>query len=262
MTSFDDQKSFAEMRHDQRRNLLLEIARCPNVTDCLEERVKDHPCSGVVKAQDCGNHHIPEPWSGDLSAPILFLSSNPAFDCEEDYPTPDWPDDHIADFFESRFRGGRKEWIDDGLQTLNKSGGRRKGSGGYGQQVRNRASELLDRPAQPGKDYALTEVVHCKSSGERGVATALDECTNRYLRRVLAVAHAQVIVVLGRTAEWAVRSKFDITDSLGISGPVTIAGRRRHIAFLPHPNARKARTFASCMPAELERLRSVLRRQP
>lgn len=41
--------------------------------------------------------------------------------------------------------------------------------------VRKQAFRLLGHLAVPGVDYAMTEVVHCKSAGERGVADAL--CT-------------------------------------------------------------------------------------
>jgi hypothetical protein len=38
--------------------------------------------------------------------------------------------------------------------------------------VRQRAIELLQRDVRPGVDYALTEIVHCKSKSENGVAEA------------------------------------------------------------------------------------------
>jgi len=39
-----------------------------------------------------------------------------------------------------------------------------------------RASELLERPADAGTDFGLTEVVHCKSPAELGVAEAYATC--------------------------------------------------------------------------------------
>jgi hypothetical protein len=49
--------------------------------------------------------------------------------------------------------------------------------------VKQRAKELLpEESVRPGLDYALTEVVRCKSREEVGVAEAAAVCSNRYLR--------------------------------------------------------------------------------
>lgn len=70
------------------RSLLLEIARCPLVPVAAERG--SHPCHAVVSAQQSvplGNRHVPEPWSGMISsAPILFVSSNPAINPNESFP--------------------------------------------------------------------------------------------------------------------------------------------------------------------------------
>jgi hypothetical protein len=42
--------------------------------------------------------------------------------------------------------------------------------------ARARASELLERSAVAGHDFALTEVVHCKSAAGSGVAEAYPTC--------------------------------------------------------------------------------------
>jgi hypothetical protein len=67
-----------------------------------------------------------------------------------------------------------------------------------------------------------------------------------------------VIVVLGATVWEAVASRLGIPSS-GVQGPIEIGGRDRLVAFLPHPNAHMARSFAACMtPADLGRLREAL----
>ena len=43
-----------------------------------------------------------------------------------------------------------------------------------------------------GLDYALTEVVRCKSRQERGVPEALGTCSSRYLARTLELSAARV----------------------------------------------------------------------
>jgi hypothetical protein len=49
----------------------------------------------------------------------------------------------------------------------------------------------------PGQDYALTEVVHCGSGVERGVDEALETCSSRYLKRVISLSPAKLLVLVG-----------------------------------------------------------------
>jgi hypothetical protein len=112
------------------RTLLLGIARCPEARFCLTHPEQDdHPCSAIVHSQGATtmeDFQAPEPWNGSLAkAPILFLSSNPAFAPEEEYPTGNtqvWPDDHVIDFFEQRFGGTIKTWSLNGRRTRGKDG--------------------------------------------------------------------------------------------------------------------------------------------
>lgn len=92
-----------------REQLLLEIARCPNVS---AGRRGESSCAAVVAPPACVPeplHQVPEPWSGSLAAPILFISSNPSIstpdkygDCE-DYPTFADDDETLVSFFNGRF---------------------------------------------------------------------------------------------------------------------------------------------------------------
>ena len=202
---------------------------------------------------------VPEPWSGDLEgAPVLFLSSNPSISTAEVYPRWEWADEEIADFFGGRFGGGRRQWIKDGTKSLRPDGSYGRATA-FWAAVRQRAIELLQRDVRPGVDYALTEIVHCKSKSEIGVAAARKRCVPRYLRRVLTSAAARVIVVLGKPAQQAVQEEFNISADALIHGPKALCGRERMLAFLPHTNYRGARTFAACLPAgKLEILRSFL----
>ena len=54
--------------------------------------------------------------------------------------------------------------------------------------------------ARPGEDFALSEVVHCKSKKEEGVASALSTCSGRYLNELLSCSGALVIVLVGKKA--------------------------------------------------------------
>jgi uracil-DNA glycosylase len=112
----------------------------------------------------------------------------------------------------------------------------------------------------PGTDYALTEIVHCKSHAEIGVEQSQEQCVKAYLLRVLELARAKVIVVLGVRARQVIQSQFNIPTENSISDSIEIGNRERFFAFLPHPSARSYRSFAKCLQGdELEKLRAFLR---
>jgi hypothetical protein len=248
---------------DNVRDLLLEITRCPAST-CLGDRAKGEPCSKIVHSQEVSfsEHQVPEPWSGHLSlASILFLSSNPSISPDEDYPRWSWSDHMIADFFECRFGGGEKQWIRDGTYNLNKDGSYPPRPTRFWCEMKRRAQELLQKEPIPGEDYALSEVVHCKSRSEQGVTDAVKRCADLYLHRLLSYSGAKVIVCLGRFAQQVVRETFSIPESVRVHGPVAIGQRDRVFAFLPHPNARAVRSFVGCMKEdEVNLLRGAIAR--
>ena len=243
------------------KKLLLEIAHCPNVPLCL---TTDHscPCRNIVsvQAEMLQNFQVPEPWSGQLTrAPLLFLSSNPSISTQEVYPRWSCSDGEIVDFFNNRF----ERWIQDGKRCLLQGeGDTYSHSVAFWAAVRQRARELYDRDeVKPGRDYALTEVVHCKSKQERGVVRkALWECSRRYLCQVLRTSAAAVIVVLGSLAKQAVVRELGLSiDDEQVVPFMRSKNRKQYIAFLPHPNARKARTCADVLSAkELGLLSSLL----
>lgn len=150
--------------------LLLKIARCPVVAECLSQAHPDHPCARVLLSQWDGRtqrlahwrrfHQLPTPWVGHLgTAPLLFVSSNPALggtlpndlataDSEEHWVTCETSDDEIV----RRYEHG----LDDASATQ-----------AYWSSIRNRAQELFEEPVIPGTHYALTEVVRCPSINEQ-----------------------------------------------------------------------------------------------
>lgn len=243
--------------------LLHEITHCPVVEFCLRNPLAKHPCSKIVQAQESlslAEHQVPEPWSGHLEqAPILFLSSNPSLSSTEEYPRWAWPPEVTEDYFVNRFGGGPKPWIIQGTKSLQQDGTYSRGVA-FWAAVRKRAEELLGPDIVPGIDYALTEIVHCKSRAEIGVAEAQEYCVSRYLKQVLDLAGAKIIVVLGTRAKQAMRATFPIPENTNVVGPMEIGGKSRFVVFLPHPNARAERTFAKCVsPEDRQNLRSVLR---
>ena len=189
---------------------------------------------------------MPEPWSGHLaSAPILFVSSNPSISLAEEYPRWRWTDAQIVDFFENRFGGGRKEWVTDGARSLLVDG-TRSGSVRFWAGVRNRAGDLLGRPALPGVDYALVEVVRCKSLNERGVPEARTTCSGRYLLRTVEASGATVVVTLGEKARPTVEAMFGGPPRHGTFGPKRIGSRKRYFASLGHPTSGDPKLWENC----------------
>jgi hypothetical protein len=232
-------------------DLLLEIARCRICLRCKKgQEPPTHRCQRVVGVQSgvpLEKHHVPEPWSGHLaSAPILFVSSNPSLNPGEDYPQWRWTKAEIADFFENRFGGGRKEWVTDGARSL-LADGTRSGSVPFWAGVRNRAGDLLGRPALPGVDYALVEVVRCKSTKEQGVSEARETCSDLYLRRTVEASGATVVVTLGEKARPTVESIFGGPPRAGTFGPTTVGGRDRYFASLGHPTSGEPKRWENCI---------------
>ena len=129
--------------------------------------------------------------------------------------------------------------------------------------VRARASELLGRLAIPGFDYAITEIVHCKSGSEVGVSEAEEFCADLYLRRIVAASSAPILVAMGDVAGREIRRVFSLPPDGRLHGPLEIGASQRLFSFLPHPNARQNRTFASCVDsAAFARLGSTSPAQP
>lgn len=161
--------------------------------------------------------------------------------------------------FNYRFEGGHKTWILDGTKSLQTDGTYSRVTQ-FWAAVRKRAIELLQRDVIPGFDYALTEIVHCKSHHEIGVEQAQEQCVQAYSMRILELAKARVIVVLGTPARKVIQREFEIPPEKLLSESIEIGGNQRLFTFLPHPNARANRSFAKCLQNdELERLRAFLR---
>lgn len=244
-------------------DLLLRVARCPIVADCLAHPHEPHPCREIVLSQGApslATHQVPEPWTGHIAtAPILFVSSNPSISMDEEYPSGSWDDSDIIEFFEGRFDGDDPR-IRGGIYGRGLDGTYPKRGTSFWIAVRARAAELLQCPPTPGEDYVLTEVVHCKSLKEAGVPSALRFCAGRYLGEVIAASGARVIVILGTAA----RDAFHLTFGSAVEHdpfPVLSAGGQpRSLAFLPHPASRApAKTLSGCLPVEhLNHLRRLL----
>ena len=233
----------------ERNQLLLAINRCPEVTKA--RATPNHPCSQIVGSQQAWAFQSPEPWRGHLeTAPIIFISSNPSISGEESFPPINWTDEQVV----SHYQGCFDSDVPGPYQIDAKAFNRVQ----FWREVRGRATEILGRVAVPGADFALTELVHCKSKREFGVEKALPLCTRKWLESVLKQSCAKVLVVLGKHAETACSGLWSLEPRRKVHLGVTLYGSDRAIVFLPHPNARQKRNLGShTTEREQLRLRAV-----
>ena len=233
---------------EQRRGLLLRITRCPNLVAARTE--PSHPCSTIVGLQSGSERHVPEPWCGHIGvAPILFISSNPSISEAERFPTASWSPGDTADYFERRFDTDAG-YVSPGAYNAVR----------FWTSVRARAREILGRDATPGIDFALTEVVHCKSRQEEGVAAAVDTCTGMWLGPILALSDARVVVLLGKRAQEPCSKAWGLDVSQPAHFGVVLGGRERAVVLLPHPNAFARKTVAARVSEDhLKKLRGWVR---
>jgi hypothetical protein len=216
---------------------LIGITACPNVKMVLHHPSIQHPCATIVNTQaHLPYFQLPEPWCGDIAnAPILVISSNPAISETELYPDSTWSQKMINDFFVNRFknRGKKYSWVYD-YKVLLKSG-RRGRKVSYWSCVTKRVEEIIQQKPIPGKDFCITELVHCKSRGEIGVSKAFPECARLHLNRVMAQSNACIIIAFGSI----------VKDFLnGVE-----QYQNKPILYLPHPNARGFKTIPKLIEA-------------
>lgn len=234
------------------RKVLLRIARCEVAASAVP---KSHPCRRIVGVQANeahGEFQVPEPWRGDIeNAPLLFVSSNPGLGEDDDSPRRALSDDAVIGYYET------SAFPSCYPRNLRRDGKPSRRHVAFWSGIRGRAAELFGvRPNEinPGRHFALTEVVHCKSQREVGVRSALTECSTRHFADVAALAGARVVVLLGGVVGMA----FGFCNE-----PVIVQrnwyGRNRHILWLPHPNARQRKTVGGLYsPAQIEGVQRVL----
>jgi len=265
-------------REGKVRALVRDIARCEELEAVLEGKAS--PCRKVVSWQGLSRRtrwYVPEPWAGHIGAArILFVSSNPSggereepFDRSRHMSRRDSDEDLFAAadgaFDDLRFPG-----VADGKFNRSRDGDRADRAVPFWRWTQAIARELLGREPEPGADYALTEVVHCGSPDETGVAEALPVCTRRYLRRVVAASPAGVVVVVGATARRAFEDQLGaefagsaerFSPSAWVWSHGQLLGYTRYVIALPHPNARvPSHSVAGSIGPELTaELRAFLR---
>ena len=232
--------------------LFTEITRCSVLES--SKAGEPGPCKRIVDVQShlpLAAHQVPEPWTGDIEqARIVFISSNPSIDFDEPFPV--WGDDLMStkEFFTDRF-GDQPGQIKDGMYPPVEGGGWGPAVR-FWSSVRQRAFEILPG-AVPGTDYALTEVVHCKSRNEIGVQEARSTCAERFLPRIIASAtRAKIFVVFGVHAARSVADVLDIElDATRRVARLERAGVQQMVVYLDHPaGAGKVKKLAKALNSE------------
>ena len=226
-------------------NLLNDICYCQNFLNNNQQVCKSiNDFQNQFYGADSGVRQLPEPWSGDIiNAPVLFISSNPSFSENELYPNSAWPVNITRDFFINRFknRGIEFSWVWN-HKVLHKNGNRGRAVN-YWSSIKKRAEELCQREVIPGTDYSMTELTHCKSTGQTGVLQALNECAQNHISRILKISHAQVIIGIGSIVASYFKREDNVNDT--------------PILYLPHPNARILKTFECCYSENAETLENI-----
>ncbi len=261
--------------------LAEEVCDCREVSNALSS--SSHPCHEVVSVQgltlEPATRQRPEPWFGNLqSAKVLFISSNPSInedhgDQREEFPTYEWEPERAARFFVERIttrddspvtfdHAEEKNFLTRCLDGEYRSGVTQpKKPQPTWNNTHERALELLGPEADPRSNYAITEVVHCKSRMGRGVEASAAFCTDMWMTRILEASQANVVVLLGRH----VRDKFALSrlgsapdfgngSSYSVMQPIDrclrdtfvsdYGGRNRVYLFNWHPTAMKLRTLS------------------
>lgn len=211
------------MSNIDEKNLALAIASCSDVCDSLRDPT--HPCHKVVDwqanqfqppiAEVIGSQlQRPEPWTGDLgTAKIMFLSSNPSFNPEENFPNwneSDWSNEDISLFGAERFTtsddrkfGATESNIVTRQDRTIGFSGERSRKVKHWIWVRRYASFVLGKKISDTSaisDYVMTELVHCKSPKEDGVVEALSHCADKWFGEIMNISPASLIFVTGAKA--------------------------------------------------------------
>ena len=229
------------------------------IIDCGKECANNlsHKCRAAYNSQCIGCnqgkcYRIPEPWNGDIeNAKILFVGINPGDDAHELYPTLQQltEDREVEDFFENRFESheGREPYVlprGHRFLILQRDGTRRSYGGMWNYVLSIAAEKILKRDIGNviiGRDYAITEIVHCKTRNVGGLDDACySECRRRFFDRVINTAEkAEYVVFIGAANKQMLERELELKLEWNkwVNG-VMLGGKERKVVFVKHNAAR------------------------
>lgn len=247
--------------------LIHDIITCgiKNCNDVLNGKTSD--CSKVITDQnftDSSKFQLPEPWNGDIeNAEIVFLGPNPGYDENEFYPDLNniyWTPDTIEDFFQNRFSETTRSVINApyiktntrSYKVLMKDMEYKNYTGFWSYVYKIANGEIYQkykRDAIIGKDYCITEIVHCKSKTISSLTpSCINNCVSKFLYRTLdAAANMKLLVVVGSQALDIIYKELCKTNpniqkptvtSYKYFNNIDLNGRKLNIVFIPHNNCR------------------------
>jgi hypothetical protein len=106
----------------------------------------------------------------------------------------------------------------------------------------------------------MTEVVHCKSRWNAGVAAADRTCARRYLDDIAGLTMAPIVVRDGQLARSVIRDWFPVLPAPCIYPQAVLGGRPRTFLFTGQPGRGQLRKIAGLYASGLEDLRQVASR--
>lgn len=199
--------------------LAMDIACCGDVDDALSDQL--HPCSKIVHLQPGdtsreSDRQRPEPWMGNLEQSlVLFISSNPSINDDEkpfgeNFPTFQWSDEDSAQFFVNRIGDAndpmhvtfnhetKRNFITRAIDGEYRNGLKNPNKPQHTwSRIHERALELLGPTADPSQNYAITEIVHCKSRKEVGVKEASAFCIDQWMNPIMTVSPSRILIIVG-----------------------------------------------------------------
>lgn len=243
--------------YEESYKLFKEILFCPINKLKLNDSGE---CQRIIEVQK-GNKHkfqFAEPWNGDIeNAKILFVSSNPAIDFDEYFPaydmdnetfTENWNEEEVKNFFYNRFTYFSNKRNDAKL-NFNKVVKNENGTPKtvkYWTHLNARTKELLCRETKLNSDFAITEIVHCKSKSEKDIDDkCLETCSKNYLKEIINLSNAKLIVAVGKKAKEIIHNLYLKNENITnfeknkLYGPFEINNKPRYFLYICHPNARK-----------------------
>jgi hypothetical protein len=197
---------------------------------------------------------------------VVFVSSIPSIsvagpgqpaDAVEPYPVTADGEDYIAGYLGRRFDPSvsPRPYVKDSRSLLR--------NGEYGAptrfwaEIQRRAEELID-DADPARNYAMTEVVHCKSTRNIGARAAARTRAGLYLHDVFALTIAPIVVVMGQVARRVITGMIPGLPAPPDTRPLAdLGGRRRIFLFTGQPGSNEPRIIARLYAPEIGQLRTI-----